>query len=180
MRCIQAPQLRRYAVLFFSLLLPLVTLEFAASQQAQAPEAHWQPGFIPMQDGVQLAYLPDKPAKEGRFPVLVTYDGYSGGGTSLRQEELDLLGHGYAVLGVSVRGTGASGGVFPGPFTKQEGEDGKAVIEWVGVQPWCDGDVGMYGTLYAGISQFEVAAQRPRYLKALAAGSVWGDTYEGR
>jgi uncharacterized protein len=177
-RCIQTSLLRHCAMLFFSLLLPLVALEFAASQQAQAPEAHWQPGFIPMKDGVQLAYLLYKPAKEGRFPVLVTYDGYSGGGTSLRREELELLGHGYALLGVSVRGTGASGGVFPGPFTKQEGEDGKAVIEWVGTQPWCDGNVGMYGTLYAGISQFEVAAQRPRYLKALAAGGVWGDTYE--
>jgi predicted acyl esterase len=175
---IQAPPLRRYAVLVFSLALPLVTPEFAASQQARAPEAHWQPGFVPMRDGAELAYLLYKPAKEGQFPVLVTYDGYSGGGTSLRQEELELLGHGYAVLGVSVRGTGASGGVFPGPFTKQEGEDGKAVIEWVGTQPWCDGNVGMYGTVYAGICQFEVAAQRPRYLKALAAGSVWGDSYE--
>jgi predicted acyl esterase len=169
---------RRCAALFLSLLWSLVAADFAACQQAKPPEANWQAGFIPMKDQVQLAYLLYKPAKEGRFPVLLTYDGNWGGGMALRPEEFELLGHGYAVIGVSVRGTGASGGVFAGPFTKQEGEDGKAVIEWLGTQPWCDGNVGMYGTLWAGISQFEVAAEHPKYLKALAAGSVWSDTYE--
>ena len=82
------------------------------------------------------------------------------------------------MLGVSVRGTGSSEGVFTSPFAPQEGADGKTMIDWAAEQPWCDGNVGMYGNFYAGVSQLEVAAQHPKALKALAASEIWGDTYE--
>jgi predicted acyl esterase len=175
---IQPQSFRPSLVLFLSLILSAVVAGQETAQQLKPPELHWLAGFLSLKDGVKLAYILYKPAKEGRFPVLVTYDAYWGGGSTMHREEVELLRHGYAVVGVSVRGTGASQGLFNGPFAKQEGEDGKEVIEWVGTQPWCDGNVGMYGTSYAGVSQFEVASQRPKCLKALAAGSVWSDDYE--
>ena len=135
-------------------------------------------GYIPMKDGVRLAYINYRPKKEGSYPVLIIYNVYCGGGIGLGQEEKDYLRHGYAVLGLSARGTGCSGGVFTSPFSPAEGADGKAVVEWAGTQSWCDGNVGMYGNSYSGASQFKVAAHRPKHLKAIAAGGVPGDIYE--
>src|SRR5262249_40851712 len=83
----------------------------------------------------------------------------------------------YAVLGISVRGTGASEGVFTSPFAAHEGEDGKAVIERAGQQRWGDGSVGTDGNSYAGGPRLEVPAKRPQYLTALGAGAIWGLTY---
>src|SRR5437899_4471149 len=97
---IQPHSLRHSALLFFSLLLPLVALGRAASQQIKPPQVDWQAGFVSMKDGIKLAYILYKPAKEGRFPVLVTYDAYWGGGSSVHREEVELLRHGYAVVGV--------------------------------------------------------------------------------
>jgi putative CocE/NonD family hydrolase len=105
-----------------------------------------------MRDGGKLPFILRWPSKEGRFPVLVTYDGHWGGGTIPGPEEKEYLRQGYAVLGVSSRGTGAAEGVFA-PFSTQEGDDGKTIIQWAGQQPWCDGNVGMYGNFYAGATQ---------------------------
>src|SRR6266852_5295838 len=131
----QSHSLRRSVMLLLGLLLPQVVADQGIAQQLKPPEMHWLAGFLSLKDGIKLAYILYKPAKEGRFPVLVTYDAYWGGGSTMHREEVELLRHGYAVVGVSVRGTGASQGVFNGPFGKQEAEDGKEVIEWVGTQP---------------------------------------------
>jgi predicted acyl esterase len=166
------------SVFFLALLLPFFVDSRAFCQRADSSEAKWQLGYVPMKDGVKLAYILYKPQKEGRFPVLVRYDGDQGGATVATLEDKEYLVRGYALLGVSVRGTGSSEGVFTSPFGPQESADGKAVIDWAAEQPWCDGNVGMYGNSYAGVSQLEVAAQHPKALKALAAGGIWGDTYE--
>jgi predicted acyl esterase len=168
------------ASLGFSLALLLLLLLWnrAPCQGFDPSQAKWQLGYVAMKDGAKLAYLLYKPKKDGRFPVLVTYDGFLGGGATLGMEEREYLFRGYALLAVSVRGTGASEGIFTGPFGPQEGEDGKEVVDWAAAQPWCDGNVGMYGNSYAGVSQLEVAARHPKALKALAAGGIWGDTYQ--
>ena len=110
-----------------------------------------------MKDGVKLAYILHKPENVQRFPLLLTYSGELGGATMKGLEEEEYLKEGYGILGVSVRGTGSSEGVFTCPFTAQEADDGKAVVEWAAEQPWCDGNVAMYGNSYAGVSQLEVA-----------------------
>jgi putative CocE/NonD family hydrolase len=165
-------------ILAVYLLLEACAANPAASQQPGSRDLKWETGYISMKDGVKLAYILHKPEKERRFPVLVTYNGELGGGTPKGLEEMEYVARGYGILGVSVRGTGASEGVFTSPFTAQEADDGKAVVEWTAEQSWCDGNVGMYGNSYAGVTQLEVAAQRPKQLKALAVGGVWGDSYE--
>src|SRR6266851_322413 len=165
------------SVFCLALVLTLLPIEQAASQPPGPGGPVWNLDYIPMKDGVKLALILHRPGVPERFPVLVTYDGHWGGGTVLGPEEKEYLRHGYGVLGVSVRGTGSSEGVFT-PFSPQEGEDGKTVIEWAGQQPWCDGNVGMYGNFYAGLTQLAVASRRPKFLKALAAGALWGDSYE--
>jgi predicted acyl esterase len=171
-------RLRGLAFLVLCLLLELVMVHRGIGQDVDLDNRSWHIGYIPMKDGVKLAYLLHKPEQQQRFPVLVNYNGGAGGALVKDLEERTYLENGYGILGVSVRGTGSSQGVFTSPFTAQEADDGKAVIEWAAAQPWCNGNVGMYGNGYAGVSQLEVAAQRPQQLKALAAGSIWGDSYE--
>ena len=70
-----------------------------------------QYGYIPV-DGAQLRYTVELPDANGKFPVAMVYDGYCEGTTPLGCNDVQmakkLLAHGYAVLGVSIRGTGCS------------------------------------------------------------------------
>src|SRR5207249_11041920 len=87
-----------------------------------------------------------------------------------------LLQRGYAVMGVSVRGTGCSGGVFD-PFAPTMGQDGYDAVEWAAAQSWSDGRVGMIGVSFGGITKLLTAAQRPPHLRAIAASSALSDLY---
>src|SRR4051794_34596487 len=67
----------------------------AAAVAATAQEQ----GYIPMADGVQLAYTVELPASTGRFPVALVYDGYCEGAGPLTcndpQSASALLAAGY-------------------------------------------------------------------------------------
>src|SRR6478735_6790390 len=97
----------------FVLLTTLSCLLLCAAAQA-APIK--QTGYIPMSDGVQLRYAVELPDAAGRFPVAMKYDGYCEGTDPMTcnegHEATSLLAAGYAVLGVSIRGTGCSQGQF--------------------------------------------------------------------
>jgi hypothetical protein len=136
-----------------------------------------------MSDGVKLAvdvYLPSGGSGDGPFPVLLNYlpyhraliDPYSGkidvGYVVPGTEALVklLTSNGYAVVIADMRGSGASfGSKFD--MDPQIAKDGKELVDWIDEQPWCDGNVGMFGGSYHGWSQFAVAGQWPRALKAI-------------
>jgi hypothetical protein len=52
-----------------------------------------------------------------------------------------------------------------------DGEDARAVINWIAEQPWSDGRVGMYGEEYSGFTPWAVARQLPPALKAMATSA---------
>ena len=56
------------------------------------------------------------------------------------------------------------------PF-ENDGDDARAVIEWIARQPWSNGVVGMYGVSYSGFTQWAAAKRLPPALKAIAASS---------
>ena len=86
---------------------------------------------------------------------------------------------GYAHVLVNVRGTGKSEGSY-GYLSPREQQDGHDVIEWIAAQPWCDGNVGMFGVSYfAQVQQF-IAALRPPHLKCLFAPWAATDMYRDR
>jgi putative CocE/NonD family hydrolase len=124
---------------------------------------------IPMPDGVHLCadmVIPDAP---GPFPAVFDYypyrkDDLSAG--ALRRQ-VYLAQHGYAALRVDVRGTGSSEGVAEDEYVLQEQLDGVAIIDWLANQPWCTGEVGMFGTSYGGFNSLQVAMHRPPALKAI-------------
>lgn len=149
------------------------------SPATSATPARTQWGYVTMPDGAQLRYTLWLPEGEGPFPTLMQYDGYSSGSDPSRanpQFVPDMLAKGYAILGVSLRGSGCSDGTWQ-LFGPQQGRDGANVVEWAAAQPWSNGKVALFSYSYAGIMQLWVAAQRPPHLVAIGPGNVVSDTY---
>jgi putative CocE/NonD family hydrolase len=124
---------------------------------------------IPVADGKCLAadlFFPDAP---GRFPAVFDYYPYRKDDTSaanLRYHRY-LAQHGFVGIRLDVRGTGGSGGTAIDEYTPREQFDVVEAIEWMARQPWCNGNVGMFGTSYGGFNSLQVAMHRPPALKAI-------------
>jgi uncharacterized protein len=160
--------------------LTAVVLGLALSLAGTAQAAVKQHGYLATRDGTKLRYDVTRPDGPGPFPVLVNYEGYAAGsasddnGVSTYQQR--LLDRGYAIVGVSVRGTGCSEGTFD-PFDLTMGRDGADAVEWAARQPWSNGRVGMIGVSFGAITQLLTAAERPPHLVAISPDSATSDLY---
>jgi putative CocE/NonD family hydrolase len=133
-------------------------------------------GYLKVRDGVELAFEVVRPADENPHPTLLTYDGYDAGRNPDSSYAARYLPRGYALVGLNVRGTGCSGGMFDF-FQPSEGPDGFEMVEWIARQPWSNGSVGMIGKSYPGITQLFVAEAQPPHLSAISPGHYYADAY---
>src|SRR6266702_1410742 len=160
---------------------------------------------IRMADGVTLLADIFRPAKEGRFPVLMSLgpyakmlhfaDGYTTAWEKMAAEHPDVLAgstnayqswevadpekwvpHGYVCIRVDCRGAGRSPGYLE-VWSPQEVQDYAACVDWAGVQPWSNGKVGLSGISYYGANQWQVAAKRPAHLAAICVWEGFNDFY---
>ena len=161
--------------------------------------------YLEMRDGVRLAIDVTRPAVNGvptdePLPVIWTHSRYHRNPSAVvrmfnpgvpedqlpvirsmvdAQEDLaHLVRHGYVVAAVGVRGSGASFGRYEGLFSEAETDDAVEVIEWLASQPWSDGNVGMFGGSYLGITQYMAASERPDALKAIFPNVAALDIYD--
>jgi len=137
-------------------------------------------GYFRTADGYRLRYSVLLPRPEGRFPVVLSINGYDAGsiggtaylkGQTPMSVDLDqrLVEAGYAVMGVNAAGTGCSEG--PLEYTRpQLGRHGAEAVEFAAAQAWSDGNVGMVNASYGGSAQLAVAQQRPAHLRAIVPG----------
>ena len=136
------------------------------------------PEKIPMPDGILLDATLFIPDASQSWPVILVTNPYPS--IKLMYDVMympDLAKCGYAVLLVSVRGTMASEGEWL-PFVNEK-KDGLAVLDWIGEQSWCNGNVGMFGGSYLGHTQLCLAGKTHPLLKTMFV-QVWGSTkYEG-
>jgi hypothetical protein len=136
-------------------------------------------GYLPTRDGTTLNVNVTFPrdGSTGPWPVVVDYSGYDPGAPGQTpQEALVFSFQGYVVVGVNMRGTGCSGGAFD-YFEYLQSLDGYDIVEAVASQSWSNGDVGLVGISYPGISQLFVAQTQPPHLRAITPVSVIADTY---
>ena len=68
------------------------------------------------------------------------------------------------LLAVDTRGGGASFGTQQGFFSPEEANDAYDITEWLAVQPWSTGAIGMFGRSYLGITQYFAASKAPPHL----------------
>jgi putative CocE/NonD family hydrolase len=158
--------------------------------------------YLEMRDGVKIALDVTRPAVDGvaveeAFPVVWTHSRYHRNPSALAQmfagdqdippirsmvdaqpDLQRLVRHGYVVGAAVVRGSGASYGQFEGLWEDQETRDSFEIIEWLAGQPWSDGNVGMFGGSYLGITQYMAASQSPPALKAIFPNVAGLDLYD--
>lgn len=144
---------------------------------------------VTLQDGVKITardgvvldarlFLPTLAAGAKPTPCVLMSDGYgrsSNTGAGTDPVLMDIASRGYAVLHLSLRGSGASGG--EATLYNQFGQDGYDTIEWMAKQPWCNGNVGMVGPSLLGIAQWLTAKEGPPSLKAIVPQVACGDCY---
>ncbi len=148
--------------------------------------------YLTMRDGTQIAVDIIRPAVDGKpveepLPVVWTHTRYR---RASRDDEGNihstaesfylhpLLKHGYITAAADVRGSGASFGTWQGIFTQKETQDAYEITEWLASQSWCDGNVGMFGGSYLGITQLMAASTKPPHLKAIFPMVALFDFYE--
>ena len=143
---------------------------------------------IRMSDGVVLRADVERPADasgtavDTPLPVLVTITAYNktvltgGAGGLAGTSPSYLVKRGYVNVVVDARGTGSSQGRW-NAFGARENRDGGEIMEWAHAQPWSNGDTGMTGPSYMGISQLWAAAAKPAGLKAIFPQVPGADVY---
>lgn len=146
--------------------------------------------YVPMRDGVQLHADVFRPKRDGVVvagpcPVIWCHERYSKADVAEDESRLDtapwlrtMLEQGYVVASVDARGTGGSTGQRLGEFSAAETLDSYDVTEWLAERSFCDGNVGMFGDSYLGITQLLAASVAPPHLRCIFPGVALGDLYD--
>jgi hypothetical protein len=132
---------------------------------------------VGMRDGIELSCDITLPAAPGRYPALLHRTPYDNTSPFFVQQAQYFAQQGYAYIYQDVRGRGDSDGVLDAPL-HIEGKDGYDTIEWIAMQPWCDGKVGMLGGSYAGEVQWHAAREQPPHLVTLVSSAATGRIME--
>ena len=125
-----------------------------------------------MPDAVDLTaqlYLPENVRRGEKIPATLITDPYRREPRGSGASDLDTQArNGYAAIYVDVRGTGGSEGVPADEYSVAEYEDTTRIVDWLSKQPWCNGNVGMYGISYSAFNSLWMAAAiKPPALKAI-------------
>jgi len=153
---------------------------------------------VTMRDGVRILVDLYRPAgaPDGPMPVLLGWSPYGKHGLSdtlwppsgvepgwmsrftafEAPDPAFWCAHGYAVCFADPRGAWLSEGELRHNGLG-EGEDCYDLIEWLGVQPWCNGKVGMTGVSYLAAIQYLVAQLQPPHLAAINPWEGFSDWY---
>lgn len=123
---------------------------------------------IPLRDGVTLAARIYRPRDAAPLPVILTITPY--GGDNYHVYAMYFARHGYNFAMVDCRGRGDSEGNFIPEFI--DAADGYDAVEWLAAQPWCDGQVGMWGGSYSGENQWYTLQTKPPHLKTIVPAAA--------
>ncbi len=155
----------------------------------------YQSTYLTMRDSVKIAvdYILPKGLEDGKklptilyqtryvrsvepaFPFRLFKDPAFG---QINEKEIRFFtSHGYAVVIVDVRGSGASFGRRWMEFNLDEVEDGEEVVDWIIDQPWSNGKVGSSGVSYVGTTAELLLVNKHPAVKACVPRSNIFDLY---
>jgi putative CocE/NonD family hydrolase len=122
--------------------------------------------LIETPDGASIAAVLVRPRSLSKpLPTLLEFTIYAS-----QNYAKECAAHGYVGVVAYTRGThGSPHHVVP---YQLDGDDARAVINWIAKQPWSDGRVGMYGEGYSGFTPWAAAKRMPPALKAIATSAA--------
>ena len=129
----------------------------------------------PMRDGVVLRADLYRPAMGERFPVLLMRTYYHNQVPFKVDWAVKCARAGYAVVLQDIRGRFDSDG-FWRPYV-DDPQDGHDTLQWIGSQPWCDGNIGTFGVSYDGFTSTLSAPLGSPCLKAMMPFASQEDNY---
>jgi predicted acyl esterase len=148
------------------LWMALVLVAGAASAQIFSVD-------IPAPDGTLLATDVYVPPTFLPLPVVLARTPY--GKADLAPVCLALNLRGMACVAQDTRGTHGSGGA--NTVFRDDGPDGRATLEWIAEQWWCDGHVGTIGASALGVTQYALAPGAPSELTCMMPAIATPDLY---
>ncbi|MCB1019472.1 MAG: CocE/NonD family hydrolase, partial [Acidobacteria bacterium] len=161
----------------------LAVLALASAASAWTPPKTYPPTneivvdnrvAIPMRDGVILYADIYRPAKEGKYPVIVSRTPYSTErAPSSHVTPTYFARRGYVFVYQDIRGRHESEGRWE-PF-RDDIEDGYDTIEWAAASPWSNGDVCMYGGSALAMASLYATGAAPPSLRCVFALVGTGD-----
>ncbi len=161
---------------FLIVALAAMLLQFAPRSSAQKLILEKNVA-VKMRDGVTLRADIYRPAKGGRFPVLLQRTPYDKENKDFSvNSSRKAVGRGYVVIVQDVRGRFASEGEWY-PF-KFEIDDGYDTVEWAASLPYSNGKVGMFGGSYVGATQMLAAIGHPPHLAGINPGVTASNYHE--
>lgn len=135
-----------------------------------------------MRDGTVLRADIYRPAGEKKHPVLLQrtpYDKSFLPWAALTLDPIKAARAGYVVIIQDVRGRWESEGAKFCPYRDEFG-DGYDTVEWAALLPYSDGNVGMHGYSYYGMTQWQAASTQPPHLRAIMPFSAAMDFFGRR
>ncbi len=140
---------------------------------------------VPVDGGVSLSADVYTPKRPGRYPAIVMFAAYSHelhtAGVPTGSNEIGsppiFTDRGYATVLLSRRGMGRSGGEAGIFLNPQDVDDHARSIAWAAEQPWCDGNVVLFGTSYYAATQPLVAVRQPPALRAFFCNELTTDYF---
>lgn len=133
---------------------------------------------VAMRDGATIDTYYKTPPGKGPWPA-VFKKGY---GVSKGADTDTFNKAGYVYVSQGVRGGADPHGISGNARFFADDVDGYDAIEWIAAQPWCDGNVAMYGPSYWGATQWLAAANGdpgpPPHLKAIIPSVINPDFWE--
>ena len=132
---------------------------------------------VQMRDGTTLYADVYRPASPGPHPALLTRTPYDKALRGPAPFVIRAATAGYAVVIQDVRGRFTS----EGPFETfiNERQDGFDTLDWLASQPWCDGNVGMFGGSYVGLTQWQAAMSGHDALKTIVPVVTASNYHDG-
>ena len=153
--------------------------------------------FITTRTGKKLAVLVTLPADSknqpvaGNFPAILTQTAYridlgtfmgmvvtKGNSLVIGGPDEYMVRRGYAQVAVDILGSGMSEGE-EGLLGADEQAAYTDAVNWVKQQPWFNGNLGLAGTSYLGITSILTAGQQDPAVKAAFTVVPMGDAYRG-
>lgn len=120
--------------------------------------------LIKTPDGATISAFVARPREaSGKLPAALQFTIYAD--RSAMSKAVQAASRGYVgVVGFTRGKWKSSSSVVPYEY---DGEDARAVIDWISRQPWSDGRVAMYGGSYNGFTQWAAAKRLPPALKTI-------------